>query len=61
MSPLSSPSRLSERRWVAPQLPTATSRRFVEICDRYELLFIADEVMTGWGRTGLIGASSIGT
>jgi len=23
-----------------------------EICDRYEVLFIADEVMTAWGRTG---------
>jgi adenosylmethionine-8-amino-7-oxononanoate aminotransferase len=23
-----------------------------EICDRYEILWIADEVMTGWGRTG---------
>ena len=23
-----------------------------EICDRNEVLFIADEVMTGWGRTG---------
>jgi len=23
-----------------------------EICDKYEVLFIADEVMTGWGRTG---------
>jgi adenosylmethionine-8-amino-7-oxononanoate aminotransferase len=22
------------------------------ICDKYEILFIADEVMTGWGRTG---------
>ena len=23
-----------------------------EICDKHEVLFIADEVMTGWGRTG---------
>ena len=23
-----------------------------EICSRYDILFIADEVMTGWGRTG---------
>ena len=25
-----------------------------DICDRYGILFIADEVMTGWGRTGTI-------
>ena len=23
-----------------------------EICDTYEMLFIADEILTGWGRTG---------
>ncbi len=27
-------------------------RRVREICDRYEVLFIADEVITGFGRTG---------
>jgi adenosylmethionine-8-amino-7-oxononanoate aminotransferase len=27
-------------------------RKIREICDRYEVLFIADEVITGFGRTG---------
>ncbi|HUG13868.1 MAG TPA: aminotransferase class III-fold pyridoxal phosphate-dependent enzyme, partial [Thermomicrobiales bacterium] len=26
--------------------------RVREICDRHDILFIADEVVTGWGRTG---------
>jgi len=29
-------------------------RAMREICARYEILFIADEVMTGWGRTGTL-------
>jgi adenosylmethionine-8-amino-7-oxononanoate aminotransferase len=32
--------------------PEGYFRRIREICDRYDVLFIADEVMTGWGRTG---------
>jgi adenosylmethionine-8-amino-7-oxononanoate aminotransferase len=30
----------------------AVLRRFYEICASHGVLFIADEVMTGWGRTG---------
>ena len=31
-------------------------RGFREICDRHDILLIADEVMTGWGRTGRLWA-----
>lgn len=32
--------------------PPGYFERVREICDKYGILFIADEVMTGWGRTG---------
>jgi adenosylmethionine-8-amino-7-oxononanoate aminotransferase len=32
--------------------PSGYFQRIREICDRYDVLFIADEVMTGFGRTG---------
>lgn len=32
--------------------PAGYFQRIREICDRYEVLFVADEVMTGFGRTG---------
>lgn len=32
--------------------PDGYFRRIREICDKYDVLFIADEVMTGFGRTG---------
>jgi adenosylmethionine-8-amino-7-oxononanoate aminotransferase len=32
--------------------PAGYFQRIREICDRYQVLFIADEVMTGMGRTG---------
>jgi len=32
--------------------PQGYFQKIREICDRYEILMISDEVMTGWGRTG---------
>jgi len=32
----------------------ATLRAYAEVCARHEVLFIVDEVMTGWGRTGTL-------
>ena len=32
--------------------PPGYFERIREICDANEILFIADEVVTGWGRTG---------
>lgn len=36
--------------------PEGYYRRIKDICDRYEILFIADEVMTGIARTGAVFA-----
>ncbi len=33
-----------------------TLRTIKQICERYDVLFIADEVMTAWGRTGTMFA-----
>ena len=35
---------------------TDTLREMKRVCERYDVLFIADEVMTAWGRTGTIFA-----
>ncbi|MBN8832682.1 MAG: adenosylmethionine--8-amino-7-oxononanoate transaminase [Sphingomonadales bacterium] len=34
--------------------PAAVLRAMREICAQHDVLFIADEVMTGWGRTGTL-------
>ena len=34
--------------------PPALLAAMADICRRHEVLFIADEVMTGWGRTGTL-------
>jgi adenosylmethionine-8-amino-7-oxononanoate aminotransferase len=36
--------------------PASILRGYREICARHDVLFIADEVMTGWGRTGTLFA-----
>ncbi|MCW2367596.1 adenosylmethionine-8-amino-7-oxononanoate aminotransferase [Sphingobium sp. B7D2B] len=36
--------------------PPETLRAFAEICAQHDVLFIVDEVMTGWGRTGTLFA-----
>ncbi|MFC2017552.1 aspartate aminotransferase family protein [Chloroflexota bacterium] len=37
--------------------PPEYAKRIREICDKYEILMIADEVITGWGRMGMWTAS----
>ncbi|QQO23646.1 adenosylmethionine--8-amino-7-oxononanoate transaminase [Bradyrhizobium diazoefficiens] len=36
--------------------PTWVLREMKRICEAFDVLFIADEVMTGWGRTGTLFA-----
>ena len=50
-SPRSS-SRRSSGRTASSSRPTATSQGVREICDRNDILMVADEVMAGFGRTG---------
>ena len=46
------PSQLSVPLWRLYLPPRAHFQRVREICDKYEVLFIVDEVMTALGRTG---------
>lgn len=36
--------------------PSSSLKEMKRICDAHDVLFIADEVMTGWGRTGTLFA-----
>ena len=47
-----SSSRRSSARTASSSRPTATSQGVREICDRNDILMVADEVMAGFGRTG---------
>ena len=37
--------------------PKGYLKKLREICDKYDILLIFDEVITGWGRTGSVFAA----